>query len=249
MKFAHCGQWAVVLAGCFIAMTGCTQQGSQRLVLERLPNPIYVDHQPVPGAAPAPKPQREKIVVEPVAEKEPTHPWLPSEGISRHWKYIVIHHTASEIGSLKDIHQWHLDKGWEHGCGYDFVIGNGTNSSDGRIEKGPRWEKQIHGAHVRLSEERARQKGVDSNHYNEHGIGIALVGDFEQDRPSPKQMASLVKLVKFLVQECSIPVSSIIGHGDVDQTRCPGAYLSIPRLRRQVRQSLAQEILHVNSLD
>jgi hypothetical protein len=246
MNSARFYHWIIIVTFGIVFLVGCTNTGAQKPVLDRLPSPIYVDHQPSLAPQVAPTPRQEKIVIEPAMKEEPRHPWLPAGGITRRWEYVVIHHTASDIGSLKDVHQWHLDNGWEHGCGYDFVIGNGTRTPDGQIEVGPRWKQQIHGAHVRLSEEWARRQGIDSNHYNEHGIGIALVGDFEKDYPSRKQMASLVDLVTFLVKKCDIPVEHVIGHGDVDQTKCPGKHLSIPNLRGKVLKALGEEAIHAN---
>ena len=64
--------------------------------------------------------------------------WRPAVA-ARNWKHIVIHHTASEGGSVAVIHAEHLsrkDKNGNHwkGIGYHFLIGNGTGMSDGEIE-------------------------------------------------------------------------------------------------------------------
>ena len=133
--------------------------------------------------------------------------------LKRRWEYIVVHHTASAIGSAAQIDKWHKDKGWD-GLGYDFVIGNGTGSGDGVVETGYRWRQQLVGAHVRVS--------GSTNYMNEHGIGICLVGDFDHTRPSAAQMRSLSRLTSFLAGYCSIPATSLRLHGDVKSTDCPG---------------------------
>lgn len=206
-----------------IWMVGC--QGSQP-VLTRLPDPLYNE---VPPYSPPPPPRIESPV-----RTQPPPPvdesWLPPRGITRRWSCIVIHHTASDIGSLAKIDQWHRDKGWD-GCGYDFIIGNGTNSADGKVEVGPRWREQRDGAHTRLSAAYARQKGVSPNHYNEYGIGIVLVGNYDKTRPSARQMESLARLVRFLMRQCKIPESRILTHGGVDQTHCPGKHFSMSQLK------------------
>ena len=138
---------------------------------------------------------------------------------------------------MRDIHQWHLDKGWENGCGYHFVIGNGTNSGDGQVETGPRWWNQATGAHTRLTEAIAERRGIESGHYNEYGIGIALVGNFEVDRPSEAQLDALVNLALALMQECHIPLVRVVGHGEVDDTTCPGENFSMWDLRSRLRNA------------
>jgi len=163
------------------------------------------------------------------------HPWLPPHPLSSRWRYIVIHHSATDYGSLEDIQQWHLNNGWEYGCGYHFVIGNGTNTPDGMIEYSYRWTNQIHGAHTKLLVDSAVRQGLDPNYYNEHGIGICLVGNFNQDYQTDKQMDSLVRLVRFLMEKCRIPQSRIYGHGNLKPTDCPGKNFSMSDFKRMLR--------------
>jgi hypothetical protein len=173
-----------------------------------------------------------------VPAPQPMESWLPPRGITRRWNSIIIHHTDSDLGSLRDIDQWHRDKGWE-GCGYDFVIGNGTHSADGKIEMSQRWRAQETGAHTRLSAAFARQKRVAPNYYNENGIGIVMIGNFDKTRPSAAQLQSLARLVKFLMTECRIPESRIFTHGGsdgVDQTHCPGRYFSLTQFKLMLRE-------------
>lgn len=130
--------------------------------------------------------------------------------LRRQWNYIVVHHSGTDSGSEAAFDRYHRQvRGWR-GVGYDFVIGNGNGTPDGVIEVTFRWEKQIAGAHA----------GVDR--YNQHGIGICLVGDFARNRPTSRQMDSLVQLVSYLQDRCHIPSSCILGHRHVKSTRCPG---------------------------
>ncbi|HLX62683.1 MAG TPA: peptidoglycan recognition family protein [Planctomycetota bacterium] len=147
--------------------------------------------------------------------------------ISRQWTHIVIHHSASTTGSAASFDRAHREKGWD-GLGYHFVIGNGSGSGDGQVEVGYRWTKQLQGAHAGNYE------------YNQHGIGICLVGDFEKvGPPSAAQMASLRSLVAFLQARCSIPTNEIIGHGNVPgrNTECPGRYLDVARFRASLNSA------------
>ncbi|MBI3828699.1 MAG: N-acetylmuramoyl-L-alanine amidase [Planctomycetes bacterium] len=140
--------------------------------------------------------------------------------LARDWKYIVIHHSASAIGSASIFDRAHKARGWD-GLGYDFVIGNGEGSGDGQVEVGYRWVQQARGAHA------------GNMDYNEHGIGICLVGNFEDTRPTAKQLESLHALVKFLMAKTGIPAANIIGHGDVPgkDTRCPGKLFDMASFR------------------
>jgi N-acetylmuramoyl-L-alanine amidase len=220
----------VLAAASFAAVLGC--QAPSTRVIDPLPPPIHDfpgAEPPAPAVVPAPAPPPG----EPAAP-DPHAVWLPPNGISKRWTTIVIHHTATDFGSAATIDRWHRDKGWD-GLGYHFVIGNGTETPDGAVEVGFRWREQVHGAHCRLSEADARRQGLrDTNHYNEHGIGIVLVGNFQHSRPTERQMASLVELVSFLMKRCGVPASRVVGHGEVDQTKCPGRNFDVSALRRRL---------------
>ncbi|MDR4498808.1 MAG: peptidoglycan recognition protein family protein [Candidatus Scalindua sp.] len=129
----------------------------------------------------------------------------------RSWKYIVIHHSASDAGNASSIGKYHREvNGWENGLGYHFLIGNGNGASDGQIEVGNRWNSQIDGAHAGNGE------------YNKYGIGICLVGNFENRHPTDSQISSLVYLVNYLQKRCNISTENIVMHCNVRKTECPG---------------------------
>jgi len=141
----------------------------------------------------------------------------------------VIHHSATATGDARTFDRFHRDKGWDE-LGYHFVIGNGTSTADGAIEVGSRWHKQKTGAHCKTA----------SNFYNEHGIGICLVGDFTKTRPTRKQMAALTQLTQFLSQECGISPDRVTTHGLVNKTtKCPGHNFALAPLRNAVAQGHA----------
>lgn len=147
--------------------------------------------------------------------------WEPAAA-TRYWSHIVIHHSATPSGSARIFHEHHLkNRGWRNGLGYHFVIGNGTNSGDGRIEVGPRWRRQIPGAHA------------GRRYYNDHGIGICLVGDFNKTHPTPKQMAALERLVRYLQKRNFMALEDIVSHRRVkSSTGCPGKHFSMQDFRR-----------------
>jgi len=130
------------------------------------------------------------------------------------WKYVVVHHTATDIGNATLIHNSHHDRGFWYGLGYHFLIDNGTlGKGDGQIEASPRWIKQQQGAHCK------------ANGMNAAGIGVALVGNFSLEQPTPAQLQSLVYLVQTLCKYYHIPPSHVLRHRDVQgsKTECPGS--------------------------
>jgi len=142
---------------------------------------------------------------------------------TRAWRYIIIHHSATDKGSAASFDAYHRSLGWEGGLGYDFVIGNGTLSRNGQTEVGPRWRKQAVGAHAGVAK------------YNEQGIGICLVGDFNKTKPTPAQVAALVELVRWLQKEYGIPRQNVLRHKDVHQTDCPGKNFPWTNVKSLVR--------------
>jgi len=129
--------------------------------------------------------------------------------LNRQWKYIVIHHSGAGRGNARIFDRWHKQRGWD-GVGYDFVIGNGNGQRDGAVEVTFRWTRQRVGAHAGVKQ------------YNQHGIGICLVGDFEASHPTRRQLESLVSLVSYLQRRCKIPNYRVLGHRHVKNTKCPG---------------------------
>lgn len=171
-------------------------------------------------ARPAPRPKARPA---PVAAQAG---WVPHAS-ERDWKWIVLHHSDDESGNMEKYDRYHRDeKGWENGCGYHFVVGNGTLSADGEIEIGPRWPRQLQGAHAK----------VPGNRYNERGIGICLVGDFDigAQGPSSGQMDGLVDLVRWLKARYGIEDADIMGHCDCCSTCCPGRNFPWAEFRRRI---------------
>lgn len=155
------------------------------------------------------------------------------EAPENHWRYIVLHHSATHEGSAARFDTFHREvRGWENGLGYHFVIGNGTDSRDGEIEVGKRWKKQLSGAHA------------GDPRYNRMGIGICLVGNFEEgDRPTRRQMKSLINIISYLSQRYDIPRSSIILHKDVHDTACPGKNFPYKKVMKSLRYLASGEAM------
>jgi hypothetical protein len=145
---------------------------------------------------------------------EPNDLFQPPKA-DRPWKYVVVHHSASEKGGLDQIDRDHRKVLGFEGCGYHFVIGNGTDSPDGQIEIADRWLTQKQGVHCR--------NGRNSD-INEYGIGICLIGDFDKTEPTPKQVESARVLVAYLSDRYQIGADHLGTHDQFadSPTACPG---------------------------
>lgn len=216
-----------LLMASLLLVVGC--QATSPAMVDALPSPNFngpIITGPAVAAVPAPR------YVPPAPQAAPQglageRAWAPSAP-ARRWKWIVVHHSATPAGSAAVFHKMHRDKGWDE-LGYHFVIGNGTDSSNGQVEVGPRWPKQKWGAHAKTPD----------NRYNDYGIGICLVGNFDIERPTPQQMQSLARLTAYLMKTYGIPSGSIVGHRDTKPTECPGRNLNIAAVRRMATQILA----------
>jgi hypothetical protein len=158
-----------------------------------------------------------------------------SQGVTPgRWQAIVVHHAASEGASPAEIDGWHRQRGWD-GLGYHFVIGNGVGYPDGAIFVGARWRLQKTGAHCKVFAGRYLGVFRPDNYYNERGIGICLLGNFERSSPTPRQREALTQLILALCEETGIDPHNVHGHGEITQrTACPGRTLDMRRVRGEV---------------
>ena len=147
---------------------------------------------------------------------------------TREWEWIIIHHSATRVGSAEVFDAAHRARGMINGLAYHFVIDNGTEGKpDGFIETGPRWIKQMHGGHCRQA------------YINESGIGICLVGNFSVDQPTSKQLDSLVLLIHGLQDQFHIPDDHVLGHGEVigEFSECPGSQFPWDEFHKRLREA------------
>ena len=155
--------------------------------------------------------------------------WFPPKSREKRWRAVVIHHSGTDGGNSAIFDDWHRNERHWQGVGYDFVIGNGRDCADGKVEVTFRWRQQIPGAHV---------GGTPENWANVDAIGICVVGDFNRTSPTRRQMASLIQLVRFLQERYRIPTSRIYGHKDTPgytgKTQCPGRYFSMSAFKRML---------------
>ena len=142
----------------------------------------------------------------------PTRVALPPRGPLDH---LVLHHTAfptsriggatlaAEAAHMRQIQQWHFARGWAT-VGYHFVV-----SPTGRVFLARPPDRL--GAHV-LG-------------HNIGTVGIALMGNFELERPSKAALRALEHVRAHLVPGAA--GKPLRGHRDHAgaSTQCPGRYL------------------------
>ena len=215
-----------VLAGCGSSPKPQQQAG---LMVATLPSPNF-DGPALAGTPPvAAKP---RLILPPLQDAAVStavpRDWTPLSRANA-WQWIVIHHSATTTGGAAAFNKEHRSKGWDE-LGYHFVIGNGTDTGDGQVEVGSRWPRQKWGAHAKTAD----------NRFNDFGIGICLVGNFDISKPTDAQLQSLSKLVAHLMKTYGIPAHRIVGHGDTGRaTECPGRMLNVAQVRQLSLRALA----------
>jgi len=113
--------------------------------------------------------------------------------------------TAERIDLVRSIH---VDKrGWGD-LGYHFVIDRAGRVWEGR-------DVRFQGAHVKDN--------------NEHNIGVMVLGNFEQQRPSAPQLETMVRVVQTLTRQYRINPRGVFTHQELRPTACPGQALQ-PRI-------------------
>lgn len=136
-----------------------------------------------------------------------------------HWQTITLHHSGTLRGSARLFDRDHRRRRMG-GLFYHFVIGNGSYTSNGAVEVGWRWKKQV----------KANRS---------YDIQVCLVGNFNKQAVSEAQLSSLVNLIKVLREEYNIPLTSIRKHEDIKgkRTECPGKNFPFDRLLSELSRN------------
>ena len=137
-----------------------------------------------------------------------------AERMSRIMRITVHHDGARPLTSstadaaarrLESIRGGHVSLGWAD-IGYHYAIDPGGRVWQGR----PMW---LQGAHV---------KGQ-----NEGNIGIVMLGNFNEQRPTPRACAALDNLVASEARRHQVRLANIHTHQELAATACPGRYMQI----------------------
>jgi hypothetical protein len=148
-------------------------------------------------------------------------------------KFITIHHAGvlwkggDPVQFVRNMQSWgQREKNWPD-LPYHFLI-----APDGRI---------FEGRPIEFEPESNTRYDLAGN------IGVEMMGNFEEQRPSIEQLQSCVKLVAWLAQEHKIEPPSIRGHKDAAprQTSCPGRdfyrYLEDGQFKKWVASAMRGE--------
>lgn len=146
------------------------------------------------------------------------------------WRYIVVHHTASDIGNMEYYRRIHMEeRGWPD-VAYHFVINNGSyNTSVGEVEESGLWKSRSINYSTKIS------------YLNYFGIAVVMVGNFDEHEVPPLQKEALVNLLTRLSLKYDIPPERILGHREVWNTKCPGKYLNMIEIREKVRRAIQKQ--------
>ena len=156
-----------------------------------------------------------KVASHPALDKSTRKAIAAARAAPGRWRYIVIHHSGVEDGTIKSMDRYHREqRHMEHGLAYHFVIGNGNGMRDGQISVCQRWRKQLDGGHLR------------SQAQNRISLGICLVGNFEKTKPTPTQLRRLTALTRALLTKCKLSADAVKTHRQINvvHTRCPGRH-------------------------
>ncbi|MFO0831723.1 MAG: peptidoglycan recognition family protein [Phycisphaerales bacterium] len=212
-------------------LTGCA--GGRR-ASAALPGPVWPHEEPqLPQASatiatpqqqvyvPPPQPQPVPAPASPSISVIPRSAWAkgqprmqfskPMRGVTR----ITVHHDANNAvglsgGSaitarLNSIREAHLRRGstWVD-IGYHYIV-----DPDGRV-----WEGRpiaIEGAHV-----------ADTN---DHNLGVMLLGNFEQHRPTQAQLDMMDRFLAEQMRVHNVGLGRVYTHQELKPTECPGRNL------------------------
>jgi hypothetical protein len=126
---------------------------------------------------------------------------------------ITVHHEghkpvtfsdwASTAARMDTIRRSHLDRSFGD-IGYHFVVDRA-----GRI-----WE----GRHLRF-------QGAHVSKHNENNLGLMVLGNFDEQRPSTAQIAKLNEILPRLMHFYRVPRSQVFTHQELMPTTCPGRIL------------------------
>lgn len=139
---------------------------------------------------------------------------------------LVVHHTGQRVSNdtrpaaqkMRALYEYHANSlGWGD-IGYHYVI-----NDEGSIYQGRSGGDAVVGGHVYCG--------------NVKTVGIAMMGNFEEEKPTLKQIQSLQWLLQHLADKYDIDlqrkvsfhgksIHPITRHKDINATECPGYYVT-----------------------
>ncbi len=161
--------------------------------------------------------------------------------------HIIVHHSVSAWGDGSVISEWHTapkprGNGWS-ASGYHVVICNGFPNYNSWSKR-----KAIAVADGRVDRIWPEDKPSNGCKYaNADAIHVCLIGDFDKDEPSERQMEKLTDLLAFWCRKYGLdPRRAIFGHGEMQRKlgkegyskTCPGRNVDMNSVRKAVADRL-----------
>lgn len=141
--------------------------------------------------------------------------------------YIVIHHSKGPDHVTRDfeaIRKYHIEvNGWLD-IGYHFLL------------------DEVNGSVEIISGRAPENVGAHALGFNDHSIGICMVGDFDIKPPPMKKVIKLVNLIRAVQATFEIKTAHVIGHRETYVLReqpiektCPGRAFDMDDLREAIK--------------
>lgn len=145
----------------------------------------------------------------------------------RDWREVILHHTwkptvkdfeAKPDGAywMSVMDRYHRLKGWKK-IGYHFVV-----MPNGLIYVG-RTLNEV-GAHTAMQ--------------NERGIGVCLLGNFDEEEMPTEQYVTMKFLLAWLLGRFGLHINSLFFHRDFANKTCPGKRLDKNEIKRVVQGTM-----------
>lgn len=194
---------ALAISGCS-ANKSTASNSSALTAKEPIGRAPPVDLGPPPGVIP-----RSQWTYAGISSRIPIN---PMNGVNR----ITVHHdgmppvslqSTSQVSTrLESIRRAHLNRYPEPfaDIGYHYIIDPQGHVWEGRSTR-------YQGAHVKEN--------------NEHNLGIMVLGNFNEQHPTPQALASVDRFVAHEMSRYNVPLARIYTHQELRQTECPGRNL------------------------
>ncbi len=120
------------------------------------------------------------------------------------WTPVTFSDAVNTAARLDSIRKSHIERMGAGDIGYHYIIDRAGRLWQGR-------DVRYQGAHVR--------------EHNPHNLGIMCLGNFDEQRPTDAQYATLRKTLASLMKQYKVPVKYVYTHQELNKTECPGSVL------------------------
>ena len=130
---------------------------------------------------------------------EPDYTWAHPLIRRPETRFLILHHAGASGSTARQIHKYHLEKGWS-GIAYHYYVRKSGLVCRGRPED---------------------TAGAHTQGYNGVSIGVCFEGNFERESIGETQFEAGRALIRDILRR--YPGIRIVGHRELNATACPGA--------------------------